>query len=189
MNESECLTADWNGIGYQEGARGQSSDSLARHRKACAKHGVTPDLDAYLAGWDEGVVRFCTPQKGFNAGSSGHTYQGVCPADLEPDFMVAYSDGRHLHRLTQAVHGLSSRIARDQAHLESVEDDIVRKESQLIAPEGEIADRVKLLADIKRLSEERGELQRAILDLEHELGRAESDLDHYRDDIALQYGL
>lgn len=189
MNESECLTADWNGVGYQDGAKGQSSDGIARYRKSCAKHGVSPDLQAYLTGWEDGVIRFCTPQNGFDAGSRGQRYQGVCPADIEPDFLLAFSDGSHLYKLTSAVHTISSDISRDERHLQRVEEDIARKEAKLISSEGEIADRVQLLADIKRLAEERGELRRAVVNSEYELGRAEVELEHYRSDIALQYGL
>ena len=189
MNEDECLTADWNGVGYQDGARGQSSEGIARYRKSCAKHGVSPDLDAYLMGWEDGVIRFCTPQNGFDAGSRGQRYQGVCPADIEPDFLLAFSDGKQLHALRSAVNHISSNISRDQRHLREVEDSIVRKETQLISPDGEIADRVQLLADIKRLSEERGHLRKAITRNEYELGRAEVELEHYRSDIALTYGL
>ena len=46
MSGDECMTSDWSAIGYEDGARGYTTDRLASHRKACAKHGVTPDFAA-----------------------------------------------------------------------------------------------------------------------------------------------
>ena len=41
MSGDECLTSDWNAIGYEDGARGYTADRIGKHRKACAKHGVS----------------------------------------------------------------------------------------------------------------------------------------------------
>ena len=47
MSADECAVSDWNAIGYEDGAQGYTADRLGNHRKACAKHGVAPDLQAY----------------------------------------------------------------------------------------------------------------------------------------------
>ena len=91
MSKNECRAVDWRTIGYEDGVAGYSGERIAQHRKACAKHGVAPDLDAYRAGREQGLSEFCQPHNGFLFGSRGGTYQGVCPAELAPGFVDAYA--------------------------------------------------------------------------------------------------
>src|SRR5262245_15946206 len=90
MSKDECMTVDWRTVGYEDGARGYSGGRIAEHRKACAKHGVTPDLTAYQAGRDDGLHEYCVPQNGFRMGANGNNYGGVCPRDVEPAFLGAF---------------------------------------------------------------------------------------------------
>lgn len=189
MDMAECQTADWEIIGYQDGADGRPSEDISRHRQACAKHNVTPVLVAYLDGWNDGVLRYCTPQTGFNTGSSGRAYAGVCPSDVEDSFLAAFGDGRELHSLRTNVQQISHRISRDERRLGKIEKAITHKEAQLIASDGTPEERALLIADLRSLSEEKGQLKQSVLDMEHELGRAEVELEHYRADIAFEYGL
>ena len=55
MSADECVTADWRTIGYEDGAKGREASAISRHRKACAKHGVTANFDAYEEGRHEGL--------------------------------------------------------------------------------------------------------------------------------------
>lgn len=189
MDMAECQTADWETIGYQDGADGKPSESISRHRKACAKHNVTPVLATYLEGWNDGVLRYCTPQNGFNAGSGGRAYAGVCPREVEDAFLDAFGDGRELHTLRTSVRQIEHRISRDERRLAKIEEAVTHKEARLIASEGTTEERALLIADLRTLSEEKGQLEKAVLDMEYELGRAEVELEHYRSDIAFEYGL
>ncbi len=54
MSAEECQMADWYTVGYEDGARGYSTTAISRHRKACAKHGVSPKFDRYTAGHAKG---------------------------------------------------------------------------------------------------------------------------------------
>ena len=56
MSSDECVATDWSAIGYEDGARGYTTDRFSRHRKACAKHGITADFGSYQAGRDQGLV-------------------------------------------------------------------------------------------------------------------------------------
>ncbi len=47
MGKDECLTSNWRSIGYEDGARGYPPERIGNHRKACAKHSVSPDLQTY----------------------------------------------------------------------------------------------------------------------------------------------
>ena len=78
LNKDECLTADWYLIGFDDGSNGQDVARIGQHRQACAKHGITPDIHQYEDGFENGVRKFCTPQKGYNKGKNGWKYQGIC---------------------------------------------------------------------------------------------------------------
>ena len=119
MSGDECLTSDWRGIGYEDGARGYRGDRLGQHRKSCAKHGVTPDLEAYQTGRTAGLREFCQPQRGFNLGTSGGRYNGVCAYDLEADFLDAYRTGSQLHSLRSDVNSATSQIRAKERELET----------------------------------------------------------------------
>ena len=94
MSKSECNTADWRTIGYEDGSAGYSAERMAQHRKACADHGVRLALDDYQDGRQQGLREYCQPQNAYRVGAYGGNYRGVCPADLEPAFMAAYESGR-----------------------------------------------------------------------------------------------
>ncbi len=111
MSGDECLTSDWAAIGYEDGARGYTSDRLSQHRKACAKHGVTVDFAAYRDGREQGLEEYCQPGRGFDIGVNGGRYNGVCSVDLEADFLDAYNAGYHLYSLRSNV----SRTRRRQS--------------------------------------------------------------------------
>ena len=55
MSKNECVMVDWRTIGYEDGVAGRAGDQIGRYRKACADHGVAPDLGAYQAGRAEGL--------------------------------------------------------------------------------------------------------------------------------------
>ncbi|MGH8166717.1 MAG: DUF2799 domain-containing protein, partial [Woeseiaceae bacterium] len=97
MSGDECAMSDWHTIGFEDGSRGYTADRLGDHRKACAKHGVAPDFQAYQAGRDEGLQEFCQPSRAFNLGANGGHYNGVCNSSLEPQFLDAYRSGYHLY--------------------------------------------------------------------------------------------
>ncbi len=79
LNEKECQAADWRMIGYEDGALGRSTMQLKEHREACAKHGITPDLDTYRMGHEAGLVEYCHPLKAYQLGRGGKAYPRLCP--------------------------------------------------------------------------------------------------------------
>ena len=165
MNKAECLVSDWQMIGYEDGARGSGSQRLAKHRKACAKHGVVPDLAAYKKGRAEGLQEYCQPTKGFALGRSGASYAGVCPAELEADFLDAFDTGHHLWQLKTSVARSNRQISSKKRALERVKKESAAKEAALVSDETTSEQRRALLAQIKALSETRGQLQAEIEDL------------------------
>ncbi len=91
LSKDECLTADWQIIGYEDGIQGSSAARIGEHREACAKHGVTPNKSAYDLGYDEGVRSYCSLSLGIRSGQSGNSLLGVCPQDT--DYHIGYQEG------------------------------------------------------------------------------------------------
>lgn len=180
MSGDECMTSDWSAIGYEDGARGYTTDRFASHRKACAKHGVTPDFAAYQGGRDQGLVEYCQPSRGFNIGSHGGRYNGVCSVNLEADFLDAYNAGYHLYSLRSEVNRANSSINSKERELEEIDDKLLQDGIDIIAKETTQADRILLLADMKDLAERTGQLEAEIKDLYEVRAHAQTELDHYQ---------
>ena len=184
MNEEQCVATDWSAIGYEDGSRGYTSERFGSYRKACSKHGITPDFRAYQEGRDEGLVEFCRPSKGYNLGVSGRSYNGVCDAALEEEFLDAYRVGRELYSLRANVSNANSRINSKEQQLEDIRGTISEKEATLIASDTLVQDRVLVLKDLKELSERAGELEAEIDDLIAERAKHEYALADYEQTVA-----
>ena len=184
MSAEECVASDWRTIGFEDGAMGYTADRISTHRKACAKHGVAPDFDAYQTGRKEGLRQYCQPSRGFNVGASGARYNGVCPGDMEPDFVDAYNSGHKLYNLRANVNRANSAVIAREAELERTEDNIRQIQADLISPETSAEDRVMLLVDLKEESERIGELEAEIVELIEDRAIFEQQLAQYEAMIA-----
>lgn len=179
MNGDECATSDWQSIGFEDGSRGYLADRIGSHRKACAKYGVTPDLQEYQIGHEQGLDNFCQPSRGFSLGVNGGSYNGVCAAHQEADFVDAYNSGYHLYNLRSRVSVANSQIGYKQRELDNIEELIKDKEVVLIAAETSTEDRVRIVADLKDLAAETGQLDAEIDQLIRDRARFEQDLISY----------
>ena len=184
MSSDECTTSDWTAVGYEDGSRGYTSERFSKHRKACAKHGVTADFQAYQQGRSQGLVEFCQPGRGFNLGANGGQYNGVCSVELEADFLDAYRVGQQLYKLRSNVSSANSQINYKKHELEDIDDQISHNEALLIGDQTTTEDRVLLLAELKQLSERTGELEIEIEVLIADRARHEQDLEHYEQNVA-----
>lgn len=185
MSKEECLYADWGAIGYEDGAAGRPVSAVSPRRQACAKKaGVTVDMAAYRAGREEGLALYCEPANGYAVGANGGRYYGVCSGRREDAFLAAYETGRRLYQLESAVAGLEADIRQAQIDLNNVEHHIARTESALISPATPHVDRLELLAELKHLSEEKGNVETALIALSRDHARAEYELAAYRDELA-----
>ena len=184
MSSDECATSDWTAVGYEDGSRGYTSERFSKHRKACAKHGITADFQAYQQGRSQGLVEFCQPGRGFNLGANGGQYKGVCSVELEADFLDAYRVGQQLYALRSDVSSANSQINYKKHELEDIEDQISHNEALLIGDQTTTEDRVLLLAELKQLSERTGELETEIEALIADRARHEQNLEHYEQNVA-----
>jgi cell division protein FtsL len=180
MSSDECLATDWSAVGYEDGARGYTTERFSKHRKACAKHGVMADFPAYKQGREQGLVEYCQPGRGYDIGVSGGRYYGVCDVNLEPDFLDAYNAGYHLYSLRSNVSRTNASISAKERELEVVHQEMRDKEAALIDSETTTEERILLLADLKELSERTGRIEAEILDLHEQLARYQVELDNYQ---------
>ncbi|MBT8107150.1 MAG: DUF2799 domain-containing protein [Gammaproteobacteria bacterium] len=187
MSSEECVATDWSAVGYEDGARGYTTERFSKHRKACGKHGVTADFSAYQQGREQGLVEYCQPGRGYDIGVRGGRYYGVCRVDLEADFLDAYNAGYHLYTLRSNVSRASADISAKERELEVVHQDIRKKEAALIDSETTMEQRILLLADLKELSERTGKLEAEIQDLHEQRARHQVELDHYQASV-VDYG-
>ena len=184
MGEAECQTADWRAIGYEDGAQGYSAESFGGRRKACAEHGVTAKFDDYMSGHGEGLARFCRPQNGYQLGTRGYRYTGICPAHLEGPFLVAHADGYGLYERRAAVNRIGKRLTYSRNRSSEIEYLVVEKTTLMLAPTTLGPERALLAVELKQLAEEKFEVERSIDQLEAEHVEAQRDYEAYRNSIA-----
>jgi hypothetical protein len=184
MNKDECMTVDWRTVGYEDGAAGHSGNRIAQHRKACAKHGVTPDLAAYQTGREEGLFEFCKPSNGFRIGARGNGYDGVCPASVEREFVAAYEAGRQLYTLRSRVTNTANRIDSLHAEIDNIDDDLISTAAEIMKSDTSIERRAQLVLDTKRMAERRGQIKAEIPQLQYDLAHYQRDLADYRARLA-----
>lgn len=177
MNQSECLTADWQAIGYEDGAQGQPLSFVGKHRKACAKHGVTPELAQYDTGRRAGLLEFCTARNGFSRGRSGKPLRDVCPANLTTDFERAYQQGRHIYLAAASVRTIQNDIKKQETHLADIEQHIIDTEEQLVSDGLKSHIRRELLEELKALAYDYEEAEQKLLALEQRLSHAKRNFD------------
>jgi len=184
MSADECAATDWMTVGYEDGVRGYTADRIGQHRKACAKHGVTPDFAAYKSGREQGLREYCQPGRGFDVGSHGGRYYGVCNATLEADFLDAYNAGYQLYTLRSNVNRANSQINARQNELDNIDEDIRNAQARLIAPETTTEERIMLLAELKDLSERTGEIETELVELYDARARYQVELENYQIAVA-----
>ena len=159
MSEEECAYSDWTAVGYEDGADGRSSDRFGDYRRACADFGITPDFTAWQNGRDRGLVEYCQPQRGFQVGQSGGSYNGVCTAQLEPGFLDGYRLGSELFVLRNNLNTINTRLEANSNDAAEIDADVAEIESIIILEDTTAEERTVLLADMRELSEIRGELE------------------------------
>jgi hypothetical protein len=184
MNADECMSSDWFAIGHEDGSRGYTSDQFGSYRKACAKHGVSPDFSAYQSGRDQGLVEFCQPGRGFHYGANGGQYRGVCSVELEASFLDAYRTGHQLHTLRSYVNTANSQIYTKEQELKVAEKSAAATAVALVNGETTTEERVLLLVELKNLAEHIGQLESEIKSLIIDRAQFEQDLQHYEQTVA-----
>lgn len=151
MNKNECTVADWQAIGYEDGAHGYELSYLGKHRKACANYGVSPDFDRYKKGRLAGLKEYCVPVTAFLLGRSGGQLNLSCPEPLLPEFELAWSEGRELHRAESQLRSSDIALNHHLTLLDSLEVEIAQAEIVLVSDGLNRHQRKKVLKNLKQL--------------------------------------
>ena len=107
LKKGDCIEGNWSGIGFNDATAGLKSGSqFSAHTKACSKHKITPNKAVYDAGYQKGLVQFCTSSSGYNRGVNKSEYYGICPATTQKRFLKGYVAG-----LDTAIIELNEEIA------------------------------------------------------------------------------
>lgn len=168
MNRSECVNADWQMIGLEDGARGRVLDYIGQHRKACAEYNVSPDLEQYQQGRAQGLLQYCTYERGVQLGQRGAKYRNICPPERLQNYELGYRRGRELYALSQEIKGTHSSIAESYQLLEELDGERLHKEEVIVDGKTSKAVRAVLLEDVKLLQSRIDMLETEILLLEEQ---------------------
>ena len=181
MSAEECQMADWYTVGYEDGARGYSTTAISRHRKACAKHGVSPKFDRYTAGHAKGVPLFCVPRQGFTIASKGHPYPDLCPAQRYPEFDEAYNIGLRVNDIQLEINAMQAEHDNLADELEELLTRIANNEEMIISDNTEPATRRDLMVQNKELEAIAQGLEGDLAALDQELAvmKQRRDAIHY----------
>lgn len=183
LNRSECQNANWHIIGMEDGAEGLLPSNIGKHREACAKHNVIPDINEYRRGYDEGIKQFCTKKRAFDLGKKGQEYPDVCPEDIEDDFLKSYELGVELRSREDELRRADDHIQYHKKQIEKVKDEIKEKKQQLISQESTETQRADLLEDIEESQEEIKDMERKLRDMKREYEDQQEDFEVFEEGI------
>lgn len=169
MNKSECLTANWNTIGYGDGTRGYKASRISQHRSACAEHGIAPNLSAYTAGRNKGLSQYCIPTTGYNRGLSGYSYNGVCSGKNERAFVDALNYGLAIYKEEKILSRLKSNYAQEENYIRKLENNLRLKEDQIVSGRLSKVKALMLLNETKEMAEEMGKAKSNLANLDHDI--------------------
>ena len=110
MSPEECLQANWEEVGYNDGVAGYPVSRSAEHREACAETGVSVDFELYRHGYALGLPYYCTRETGFESADHGGEYAAQCVSDEFPAYASGYSEGLDVFALKQELRELDARI-------------------------------------------------------------------------------
>jgi len=178
VSENQCRAGDWQTIGYRDGVRGFDSSYLLRHQEACGEFAIVPERNLYLAGWQEGLLNYCTADNGFQQGLQGRSINGVCRAGLREPYASAHADGRALYVARRDVSRWQQTLLNQQKRLEQIKQEIIGVTTAQLQPDLTAEERLRLLSTLEDLADERAELKAELPRTEQALMDAEDHLTH-----------
>lgn len=99
---SNCRTANWYNVGFEDGGRGFPTERIQTYRR-CPAIARAETVNAYRAGWNDGIARYCTEQNGFVVAANGQANAGTCPRGLSRDFRRGRRLGTRVFEQNQLI--------------------------------------------------------------------------------------
>ncbi len=168
-----CKSADWFEVGRIDGLNGVSETNSA-YVGRCRARGILPNLELYTAGFERGLVDYCTPERAYDAGRAGESYNGVCPKNLEAKILKRHKVGTEIAALEKKNAALEGQVDLKLSELAAIGG---------VKPAGEPRDRSTILDDAlsrtpadasPEISEKKTMLQSEIRKLRDDLARNET---------------
>lgn len=173
VSEEVCQVGNWEAQGFEDGSKGRSPDRLNKIVEACTEYGLSVDNQSWLKGYEAGLPRYCTYERGFERGESGSSYNQVCGGELAQEYGPGYEEGRQRYEVYQQYEQLVERYEYKRSRLYEL-----RRQLQ----EPEISDRRRdnLRRSIRRLEYEIDNMRYNIRQFErrHRLNRRYQDQDY-----------
>lgn len=176
LSKEECINADWQSIGFEDGSRGYSSTRIGSHRKACAKFNVKPDFELYQQGYAEGARQFCRPKNGYALGLRGASYSVICPDDLVDPFVMAYNEGKEIYRVQSTLNAYKKNLKHLVEALDALHSEKAELEKQLIAGKLTRPERVSIIKRMREIETENEETEDKIYQHEDHIAALEDNL-------------
>ena len=158
-----CKFADWFEVGRVDGLNGVSIET-STYVGRCKALDTPVDQELYSAGWERGLVDYCTPDRAYDAGRTGESYGGVCPKNLEAKFLKRFKLGAEISALEKKNAQLASAVESKLVELDSILKDALQRmpssESKKQALESEIK---KLRNDVAQNENQIRELEKKSL--------------------------
>lgn len=111
LSKEECLTGNWEEIGFRDGTNGRTSDYLQSHAKACEKSDVRPVQSLWEKGRQRGCLRTASLRKPIQRGKRAMSCV-LCALPRKPNryglpmrkaWSIAHTTKRLLKRSTASM--------------------------------------------------------------------------------------
>ena len=167
LSKQECLSGNWQAIGFTDGAAGRPADYLSSHNKACSKVGVATDYAAWEQGRQEGLKKYCTETHAYQIGRRGEQMTPVCPAQVTPNLERINADGR-------SYYSLSKQLTIEQERLNSYQqqyDKLLKRHNVALSSQSKVTDYQNGLSErIKNTTQRINNLERVLQELQRTYG-------------------
>lgn len=181
MSEEQCAGANWYALGERDGLYGETLEKFDERAARCGSFGLPADLEAYRAGRERGLQRYCTPDAGFDAGLNGRPYRGVCPPATESVFLDEYNIGLRLHNLTSAHESAIEAYESALDALASHRHGLRRAREKLRSEDLSDEERSRLQREVERHRREIERIERDLPRLSAQIDSAQGRLEDYRE--------
>lgn len=107
-------STDWQKLGEQDGLMGRGAGYFAKHLQACGKVTnmsptvmttptafVAQNQQAWEAGRQAGLKKYCTPLRAYQLGREGFSYHNVCPQAQMVELLKANDEGLYNYQREQ----------------------------------------------------------------------------------------
>ncbi|MDP8033365.1 DUF2799 domain-containing protein [Pasteurella atlantica] len=156
LTKEQCLTGNWEAIGYNDGVAGYYPDRINVHQEACAKTGIIPNFTLWEKGRENGLKHYCTIENATRLGNFGYAFNRVCPNAQTENLQNVYNKAYQKYTIRR-------QLAQDKRTLSQ------HKEKLAKLLKGEMLD----FKTEKEAREYMLKLQKEILALEQKIRKAE----------------